>query len=299
MTALPTITPAVDFPDVYETLLWRILRHGHVERNERTGKEVRVYPGGPTSFTLDLSSGLLPVPGNRKVFPGTAAAETAWFLTGTRDAEFMLRHAKVVWEKFVEPHPSGTGGPVVKAAYGYRWRRHFKRDQLFLAIKALRDNPSDRRIWISAWDPSEDGLGARGQLNVPCPVGFTLSIQDGRLNSSYLLRSSDVFVGLPYDVMGHAMLMDVLAYELGVQLGTMHFTLAHPHVYDVHWEMAGESLRGSKVKSVVRMTNRGHLMALWPVDLVEQDPDGFVETYRALAAKAEWPEFHCRPEVVQ
>lgn len=306
MSLLLDATPAADFPDVYDNLLWRLIRRGTVERNTRTGKEVKAL--GPVAFKLDLSEGLLPVPGNRRVFPATAAAETAWYLMGTQDATFMLKHARVVWEKFVEPlwkDGLGEGIPTmdqgVKAAYGYRWRRHFKRDQLHLAIETLRRNPSDRRVWISAWDPAEDGLGAEGQLNVPCPVGFSLSILDGRLNSSYHLRSSDVFVGLPYDVMGHAILMDLLATELGfLGPGEMEFTLAHPHIYDVHWEMAHESFHHKK-KPRVNLLNSGRTDPFfpWRVDDVVRSADIFVDLYKDEGRKAEWPEYCPKPEVVQ
>ena len=295
--------PAVFFPDIYEELLWKLLRRGVEERNERTGHTVRVLPFGPTSFSLDLSELMLPVAGNRKLFPATAAAEVAWMLMGTQDASFMLRHAKVVWEKFVEDSwpdmgPDGLPenphlGPVkiVKAAYGYRWRKKFGRDQLRLAIEALKCNPSDRRIWISTWDPARDGLGALGQLNVPCPVGFTLSIVDGRLCSAYMLRSSDVFVGLPYDVMGHAMLMQAIAVELKVDLGVMHFTLAHPHLYDSHFEFAEESLHHKQKHQVPMILGR-------TVDRIVEDPDGYVELYRTVGKTVKWPDFCPRPDVI-
>ncbi len=291
--------PAYNFPDLYEELLWKILHRGVVEKNERTGHVVKVLPWGPTSFAIDLGEGILPIPGNRKVFPATAAAELAWMLMGTQDAEFMLKHAKVVWEKFIEPiwHDGSDSrfsigmAQGVKAAYGYRWRKHFKRDQLRLAIDALKANPSDRRIWISAWDPSEDGLGRTGQINVPCPVGFTLSIVEGKLCSAYLLRSSDVFVGLPYDVAGHAMLMQAIAVELGIELGVMHFTLAHPHLYDSHFEFAEESIHHK----------RKLMMPLnfdWTIDEVTQEPDGFVEMIRTVAKTVPWQDFCPRPDVI-
>lgn len=287
---------AKDFPHVYEMLLYRLLSRGYRERNERTGKVVATYPFGGFSFTIDLRSGLLPVVGHRKLFPATAAAETAWYVLGTQDASFMMKHARVVWEKFVEPRQAKAYGhdevPIIKAAYGYRWRRHFGRDQLDLAIQALRGNPSDRRVYISAWDPSEDGLGAPGQLNVPCPVGFTFSIVDGRLCSTYLLRSSDVFVGLPYDVMGHALLMAAVAATLGVPLGHMTFTLAHPHLYDVHFEMAREALYGPKVFTEVQLP-------AFLIEDIEQDPDGYVQEMKQRGRDAEWPAFCPKPEVVQ
>lgn len=286
-------TPGSQFHSLYEDILWRALWRGHLETNERTGHSVRSLP--PVSFSLDLSDGLLPVAGNRRLYPATAAAEVAWMLMGTQDASFMMKHAKVVWEKFTEYDPSfrDVNGevPIVKAAYGYRWRQHFGRDQLKLAVEALRKNPSDRRVWISAWDPSSDGLGAKGQLNVPCPVGFSLSVVDGRLNSALVLRSSDLFVGLPYDVMGHAMLMAVVAATLRVEPGVMHFTLAHPHLYDSHFEFAEESFSHFVRDTRVALVQR-------PLKDVEAEPDHFVATYKARAQDEPWPSFAPRPEVI-
>lgn len=293
--------PSSMFPSLYEDILWRTYRSGHEERNARTGHVVRVYPHGPLSFAIDLGEDeLLPVVGNRKLFPATAAAEVAWMLMGTQNAEFMLKHAKVVWEKFVEPihlaDKIGDGGRSVdimgvKAAYGYRWRRHFKRDQLGQALSALVANPTDRRIWVSAWDPALDGLGAQGQVNVPCPVGFTLSIVDGRLCSALMLRSSDLFVGLPYDVMGHAMLMAVLATSLRLKLGTMHFTLAHPHLYDSHFEFVDYSLRQASRRAKVPLLG-------WELSRVEADPEGFVGAYKAHSQDAKWSDYCPRPDVI-
>lgn len=284
------VAPRRLFPDLYEQLLWRLLKRGDEEVNERTGHSIKSLP--PTSFCLDLEDGLLPVAGNRKLFPATAAAEVAWMLMGTQDASFMLRHAKVVWEKFVEPDWVDPAVPAVKAAYGYRWRRHFGRDQIGLALEALAKNPSDRRVWVSAWDPASDGLGAAGQLNVPCPVGFSLSIAKGRLNCSLVLRSSDVFVGLPYDVMGQSMLMAVLAAQLGVGLGFLHVTLAHPHLYDSHYGFAEESLvKHQGKRTEVRLVN-------WTLPDVEHSPDKFVALYKTLGQEQPWPEFCPRPEVI-
>ncbi len=289
-------TPGAQFYRIYEDLLWRVLHRGHLETNERTGHTVRSWT--PVSFSLDLGDGWLPVAGNRRLYPATAAAEVAWMLMGTQDASFMMRHAKVVWEKFVETIPVLTGDGLVssefegvQAAYGYRWRRHFGRDQLKLAVEALRKNPSDRRVWISAWDPSSDGLGARGQLNVPCPVGFGFSVVDGRLHSSLVLRSSDIFVGLPYDVQGHAMLMAIVAATLRLPLGVMHFTLAHPHLYDSHFEFAEQSFHHFVRRTKVALVQH-------PLDAVEAEPDMFVALYKARAQDEPWPDFAPRPAVI-
>lgn len=284
------------FRPIYEELLMGLLRRGHLETNARTGAAIRV--ADPCSFTLDLSDGKLPVCGIRKTFPRTAAAEVAWFLLGRKDAGFIRRYAPI-WDKFLE-----DDGETIAGAYGYRWRNHFGRDQIADAIQALDANPSDRRVFISAWDPGQDGLG-RPSKNVPCPVGFTLSITDGRLNSTLLIRSSDVFVGLPYDVMGHALLMQAVLSSLNVlrlgrashapqplKLGCMQVSLAHPHLYEVHREMAEGALAACPSDETIVMPD-------WGVKRIVSIPEAYVEQVNQLAGRVvRKPEYSCRPEVV-
>ncbi len=271
---------------IYRALLDELLRSPYSEVNKRTGVEIKMLAGG-CSFKLDLSNHLLPVVGSRKLFPHVAAAEIAWFLRGDQDTAFLNAHGVKIWDKFTEP-----GTDIVDAAYGYRWRKKFGRDQIALAVEALNKNSTDRRVWVQAWDPSSDGLGAEGQRNVPCPVGFTFSIVDNQLHSSLFIRSSDVFVGLPYDIMGHAILMAAIGASTGCMgLGTLHVTLAHPHIYESHYEMASASVAGLTFP-------RGPALLAYPVDLIEHDPDKFVQAYREVAKTVEWPTYSPKPELI-
>lgn len=287
------------FYDVYGALLaWTF--QAPVEANERTGTRVRVGRGG-TAFRVDLGDGLLPTIGYRKTFPKSAAAEVAWYVRGEQDATFIRQYAPL-WDKFVEPiqyrvfeddvfvgHDTFDG---VKSAYGYRWRRHFGRDQLRLGVEALRKDPSDRRVYVSAWDPAEDGLGAQGQKNVPCPASFTFSVTGGELHSSLFLRSSDVFVGLPYDVMGHALLMDAVAHELRIRPGVMHVTLAHAHLYESHWDLTAEALKQEPVIPQMQLPG-------WSLTQIERDPHDYVQRYAEEAKQLTWPAYSPRPEVIE
>ncbi len=277
---------SIAFHDTYRHLLtWLLSDACSEQRNARTGHAVKVGRGG-TSFRIDLHDRILPTCGLRKTFPKSAAAETAWYVHGEQKITWMRRHAPL-WDKFVE-----ADGETIKAAYGYRWRHHFGRDQIALAIDALRRDSTDRRVYISAWDPREDGLGALGQRNVPCPTNFNLFILDGELHSALYLRSSDVLVGLPYDVMGHAYLMDAIATTLDVSVGVMHVTLGHAHLYDEHYAIAHEAL--AQVAVVPEMVLPGltleHIM-------IDRD----IYTAHALdtASKYDWPSFNPRPLVVE
>lgn len=273
------------FHEHYSQLAGDILDSPFEEVNQRTGVRIKMIPGG-ASFKIDLTDQRVAVTGTRKLFPHISAAECAWYLSGEKHADIMRRHNVRIWEKFTEP--DGT----VQGAYGYRFVHAFGRDQIVLAAEALRRNPTDRRIWVQAWDPREDGLGAEGQKNVPCPVGFTFSVAEDVLHSALFIRSSDVALGLPYDVMTHSMLMAAVAASIGcMAVGTMHVTLAHPHIYEPQFEMVEDSL-SQKVHP------EGPQLLSWDLDRVRSDPDGFVFANRKMAQEVSWPSFNPKTEVV-
>ena len=262
-----------------------------IEHNVRTGHNTRVLYGG-WSFNIDLynENQSMPVPDCRRVYPGTAAAEVAWFVSGRQDTDFLHEQGITIWNKFVE-----DDGRTVDAAYGYRWRRRFGRDQLREAVEALRADPTTRRCVVMAWDPMKDGLQSKGQRNVPCPVGFTLHLSESLLHSTLLIRSSDVFVGLPYDVMGHALLMAMIGQSLGASPGVMTVTLAHAHLYEIHAKMAKEALE----QRPFTCGGQPPLPVGWALERVEHDPAGYVAHVREIARNhSKWPDYAPRPEVV-
>ncbi len=276
------------FSEIYRGVLYSTMGMGVQELNERTQTKVAIMPGG-IAFTLDLSDGKVPTPGCRRVFPKTAATEIAWFLSGSQDVTFLRAHNVKIWNPFVEEDTN-----IVDAAYGYRWRQHFGRDQIGLAVEALKANPSDRRVKISAWDPARDGLGVPSK-NVPCPCDFTFNIVSGKLHSTVLLRSSDIFVGLPYDVMGHALLTTLVANSIGCEVGTLQMCLAHAHLYECHFEMALECLKQDHTDDQVALP-----AADWTIDRVTKQPDSFVELYKGLCeAVTTLPEYNPKPSLVK
>jgi len=100
-----------------------------------------------------------------------------------------------------------------------------------------------------------------------------------------------VFVGLPYDVMGHAILMSLFSGSLDVPLGTMHVTLAHPHLYESHFDQAREMVKYFPVKPYFEMPQ-------WTLQEAILNPDLFVKHYEETADKCDWPEYCPRPEVI-
>lgn len=268
----------------YTALLEELMTHGTVETNKRTNSKILLLEGG-RSFSMDLHDGKLPVAGNRRYFPGVAAAETAWEFMGTRNPAFMLKHAPKLWESFVE-------ADQIRASYGYRWRSNFGRDQLKLALKTLRNDPSNRQVYISAWDPAIDGLGEPGQpKNLPCPVGFSLTTSGNLLHLSVFMRSSDAFIGLPYDVMGYALKLAAFASSLDRVPGFLHFTMAHVHVYKAQWSLMKKSVMDAQTQCRPPMPN-------WSVDAIVRKPEQYVKDMKALAKLVSWNKWDPKPKVI-
>ena len=279
--------PASSFSSTYNYLLRELYDSGVWELNTRTGVEILTVPGGH-SFKLKLSAGRLPVPGNRRFYPKVAAVETAWQFMATQNPAWIVARAPKLWSNFVEDGK-------LKTAYGYRWSEHFGRDQLEMAVDALSKDNSNRQIWVQAWDPAADGLGAPDQpKNIPCPIGFSVSVADDKAHMSVFIRSSDVFVGLPYDVMSYTLTLDAIAATLGKAPGTIHFTLAHPHLYETHNEYFEHSLRNKPWPAqAVEPSLPG-----WSIPEIRKDPDGYINLVGRLAKRLGAHEYAPLPELI-
>lgn len=222
------------FDEVYKSLIKDILNNGERELNSRTKHETAALPG--MSFSFDIEKDGFPVLSLRKIPIKLFVAEQVWFISGARKPEIFLRNFTKIWDDFTNP------GDVVTVAYGYRWRRHFGRDQLKSLVDLLKKDPSSRQGVIVTWDPSSDGLGGVSKSNVPCPYTFTVNIIGGRLNLMNVVRSNDMILGFPHDVAGFALLQCIIAQKLGVKAGVYTHTIANAHIYDIHYDAAENML---------------------------------------------------------
>jgi len=208
---------------------------GIKELNKRTGHETRALPG--LAFSIDIEKDGFPLLSLRKIPVRIFVAEQVWYVSGARKPEDFLQEFTKIWDDFTNP------GGVVTVAYGYRWRKHFGRDQLGMLVKLLQDDSSSRHGVIVTWDPSSDGLGGVSKGNIPCPYTFTVNIIGGRLHLNNIVRSNDMMLGFPHDVAGFALLQCILAQKLGVKPGIYSQSISNAHVYDNHYAGAREMIR--------------------------------------------------------
>jgi len=233
-----------EFDWQYQTVLRQIMESGVEEVNKRTGHKTRILPGA--FFAIERGFPLLSL---RKIPVRIFVAEMIWYIMGSRMPSEFLQEFTKIWDDF-----TNING-VVTTAYGYRWRRHFGRDQLGDLLKLLKKDPTSRHGVVVTWDPADDGLAnsltVRKKMNIPCPYTFTVNVTNKKLNMFSVARSTDMMLGCPHDVGGFALLQRILAAHLGLGVGRFVFTTSHAHIYDIHYEAALELIaRKSRQKEI-------------------------------------------------
>jgi thymidylate synthase len=159
--------------------------------------------------------------------PAFAIAEVVWIVTGRRDSGFL---------NFFNPSlPKYQGdGSVYGRSYGSRLREHFGLDQLNRACAALRANPDSRQIVLQIWDPASDFPledGSPQGPDIPCNIVSVLKVRNGRLEWTQIMRSNDLFRGLPHNIVQFTCLQEVMAGWLGVDLGSYNHFSDSLHLY--------------------------------------------------------------------
>lgn len=157
-----------------------------------------------------------------------ALAEFIWILRGRNDSAFVNYFNRAL------PEYCG-GGSIYHGAYGHRLRRHLKIDQLERAYEVLRKNPNSRQVVLQIWDSAVDLPQTNGQPtseDVPCNIAAMLKVRDETLEWTQIIRSNDIFRGLPYNIVQFTMLQEIIAGWLGLKLGSYNQVSDSLHLYN-------------------------------------------------------------------
>jgi thymidylate synthase len=223
------------FDKTYQNILRDIYTKGIRETSAQQKVETAALPG--IHFSHDIEKDGFPILTLRKVPLKMFIVEQIWFLSGARKPDDFLRDYTKIWDPFTNPND------VVTAAYGYRWRKHFGRDQIKMLLELLQKEPLSRHGVVLMWDPSSDGLSTIKKANVPCPYTFTVNIIGGRLHLHLIIRSNDMYLGAPTDIAGFALLQCILAQKLNVKPGIYSHSISNAHVYQNQYGAVEELLK--------------------------------------------------------
>lgn len=220
----------------YLDLLQHILEKG-VDRSDRTGVGTRSVFGYQMRFDLEQGFPLLTT---KKVHTRSVIVELLWFLRGETNIRWLQEHGVTIWDEWADEN--GELGPV----YGRQWRswptpdgRHI--DQIAKVISDIRRDPMSRRLIVNAWNVSE----LSDMALTPCHAMFQFYVADGRLSCQLYQRSSDVFLGVPFNIASYALLTHMVAQVTGLRVGEFIWTSGDTHLYSNHFDQARLQLERS------------------------------------------------------
>ena len=198
-----------------------------------------------TSFPLITS---------KKVFFRGIVEELLWFLKGSTNANELKEKNVNIWNGNskreyldsvgLQDYEEGELGPV----YGWQWRMFGKKyipnklndrtedfpelggaDQVkYVITELLMEN--SRRAVLSAWNPVDLNIMALP----PCHILYIFNKTKDGLCCHLTMRSSDLFLGLPFNIASCALLTQIIAHLLHMKSSEICLSLCDAHIYEEH-----------------------------------------------------------------
>jgi len=234
----------------YLDIVQKVLDCGFRKTN-RTGMDALTVAG--TMFEHDMADGF-PLLTTKKMPFKMIKSELEFFIRGITDKQWLKDQKNSIWDEWCSPDivPYGNDektkakmlnerelGPI----YGWQWRNFGAKyiaynavsqgkgiDQLKILTQTLKTDPDNRRMIVSAWNPSD----LHRMALPPCHYSFQVTVIGGKLNLLWNQRSVDVALGLPFNIASYACLLHLLAKDAGLGEGKLIGFLGDTHIYVNH-----------------------------------------------------------------
>ncbi|QKZ07336.1 MULTISPECIES: thymidylate synthase [Pseudomonas] len=224
----------------YLDLLTDVITNG-VGKGDRTGTGTKAVFA--RQFRHNLANGF-PLLTTKKLHFKSIANELIWMLSGNTNVKWLNENGVTIWDEWATE--SGDLGPV----YGEQWTAWPTKDgktinQIDYMVETLKNNPNSRRILFHGWNveylpdesksPQQNALEGRQALP-PCHLLYQAFVHEGHLSMQLYIRSSDVFLGLPYNTAALALLTHMLAQQCDLIPHEIIVTTGDTHAYANHME---------------------------------------------------------------
>lgn len=230
----------------YLELLEDVLENG-TEKGDRTGTGTTSVFG--RQIRHDLSKGF-PLLTTKKLHFKSIANELIWFLNGDTNNNWLNENGVKIWNEWAAE--DGDLGPI----YGKQWTAWPTKDgetinQIDYVVETLKNNPNSRRILFHGWNveflpdeslsPHENVKNGKMALP-PCHLLYQFYVANGKLSGQLYIRSSDIFLGLPYNIASLSLLVHMLAQQCDLEPGEVVVSFGDLHAYSNHMKQIEEQM---------------------------------------------------------
>tara|TARA_B100000900_G_scaffold399639_1_gene402376 strand:+ start:6924 stop:8411 length:1488 start_codon:yes stop_codon:yes gene_type:complete len=221
------------------------------KNNIKDSRNSRVISQFGEKMVFDLREGFPLLTTKRTPFK-TILRELLWFIRGSTSNKELNDKNVHIWDgnsskEFLESrgldYEEGELGPV----YGFQWRKFGADyidsnskgvDQLQNVIDLIKNDPTSRRIILSAWNPVDLDKMALP----PCHVMIQFSVDKEFLDAQLYQRSGDMFLGVPFNIASYSILMHIIGSITGYTPRYFHHVLGDAHIYMNHIDAIGEQV---------------------------------------------------------
>jgi thymidylate synthase len=227
----------------YLNLLKDVLENGE-KKETRNGI---TYSSFGALLKFNLNDGLtFPLLTTKKVFFRGIVEELLWFLRGSTNSKELEEKGINIWKgnstrEYLDSvglhhYEEGELGLI----YGYQWRSfNGSVDQIKYILDEIQNNSNSRRILLSAWNPCQ----LNEQALPPCHILYNFyKSNDNSLSCMMYMRSSDLFLGLPFNIASTALLLMIIARISGMKAKEIGISICDCHIYEEHIEEVKKQL---------------------------------------------------------
>jgi thymidylate synthase len=214
------------FPDVWRNHLYKLLNHGIISKPRGIVTKELIH----STISVDMNRPVLTVPA-RQLSYQFMAAEAYWILTGRKDVASIAPFNKRISD-------FSDNGFDFFGAYGPKII-----DQMDYVVNTLAKDNNTRQACLTIWRENPPA-----SKDIPCTVAITFNIRGNLMHTSVFMRSSDIWLGIPYDVFTFSMLTNLICAHLNerdikmpgcyVRPGVLNLTAASSHLYESDFENA-------------------------------------------------------------
>ena len=189
----------------------------------------------------------------KKMFFRGIVEELLWFLRGSTDANELKAKKINIWtgnstREYLDSvglteYKEGELGPV----YGWQWRKFGEdysnsktkgKDQIRYILEELMKPDNSRRAVLSGWNP----VDLNKMALPPCHILYIFNKTSKGLSCHMTLRSSDLFLGLPFNIASTALLTQILASVLHIEISEICLSICDAHIYQEHVEQINKQV---------------------------------------------------------
>jgi dihydrofolate reductase/thymidylate synthase len=241
------------------------IREEGISRDDRTGTGTLSLFGNQMKFDISNSSPLLTT---KRINFTSVLEELLWMCRGDTNSKILNEKGIKIWDgntsrEFLDSqglfhYPEGVLGPQ----YGFLWR-HFGAkydssfsdtskcdtskiggfDQLKYIENLLKTDPFSRRIMLTAWSPDRLDEQCLPSCHFNCQFYVTLDDNgDKNLSCMFNMRSNDMFLGNPYNLVGYTVLTYILAKRCDMKPKELVYSCGDSHIYKNHLDSVSQQL---------------------------------------------------------